>query len=127
MKRYMKESRVAGGRVGVFAPEHPSANSSGYVLRYRFLMEQEIGRLLTSEEIVHHVNGNPMDDRLENLAVITRGGHSSIHRHRKLDYDEVERLMKGGYGYKRIARILGYPRSSVCSACRVIKRCAGVK
>jgi hypothetical protein len=45
----------------------------------RHVVEQHLGRRLESTEIVHHINGDPMDDRLENLQVVSRAEHAAIH------------------------------------------------
>lgn len=48
--------------------------------RYRSrIVWQEAYGPLTSADIVHHVNHNPMDDRLENLQRVTRAEHARIH------------------------------------------------
>lgn len=47
---------------------------------YRALMEAHLGRELDASEIVHHINGNPADDRIENLRVLTRAEHIDVHR-----------------------------------------------
>lgn len=54
------------GYVRIRMPEHPNA-CDGYVFEHRYVMEQEIGRLLTSKEVVHHINEVPDDNRIENL------------------------------------------------------------
>jgi len=45
----------------------------------RYLMEQKLGRELSSNEGVHHINFNCLDDRLENLQLVTKSEHSLIH------------------------------------------------
>jgi hypothetical protein len=47
---------------------------------YRGLMAAHIGRLLRPDEIVHHKNGDPSDDRIENLEVMSRAEHLNLHR-----------------------------------------------
>jgi hypothetical protein len=49
-------------------------------LEHRYVMEQEIGRKLTEEEIVHHINGDKLDNRLENLQITNRADHIEMHR-----------------------------------------------
>lgn len=45
---------------------------------YRAVMEAHLRRPLEATEIVHHINGDPSDDRLENLALLPWGEHSSV-------------------------------------------------
>jgi len=44
------------------------------------IMEAHIGRKLTRDECVHHINEIRTDNRLENLLLTTRSKHTSIHR-----------------------------------------------
>ena len=46
---------------------------------HRFIMEQYVGRKLSPNEVVHHKNGDPTDNRIENLEVMSRSEHSRYH------------------------------------------------
>lgn len=59
--------------------DHPSADRDGYVLEHRLIMEKKIGRYLKKDEVVHHINENRLDNRLENLKIMKQGQHSSQH------------------------------------------------
>src|SRR5687767_4992094 len=50
------------------------------VAEHRYLMEQYLGRKLTTDECVHHKNGNKTDNRLCNLEIVDRAEHTKLHR-----------------------------------------------
>ena len=48
----------------------PGADRNGRMLEHRYVMQESLGRALTAREVVHHVNGDRGDNRLENLQLV---------------------------------------------------------
>lgn len=48
-------------------------------LQHIVIMEQHLGRKLNKGEVVHHINGDKLDNRIENLMVMTSSEHSRMH------------------------------------------------
>ena len=46
---------------------------------HRAVIEESLGRRLSSDEVVHHVNGDKTDNRAENLIVMSPTAHSQLH------------------------------------------------
>lgn len=67
------------GYIKAYAPQHPHANKDGYVKLHRIIMENIIGRYLSENEVVHHINHNRQDNRIENLKVMDKKEHMRMH------------------------------------------------
>lgn len=51
----------------------------GFIDEHRLVMERALGRVPRSDEIVHHKNEDPRDNRLSNLELTNRAEHASHH------------------------------------------------
>ncbi|MHB1418492.1 MAG: HNH endonuclease signature motif containing protein [Bacillota bacterium] len=65
----------SNGYIMVKCPDHPRANSKGYVPEHTLVWEQANGRLLEPGEHVHHLNGVRDDNRPENLVALSSSEH----------------------------------------------------
>jgi len=63
----------------VLVGDHPFPRKSHYMSEHVKVMEAHIGRRITPSECVHHVNGNRLDNRLDNLRLMGKGEHSRMH------------------------------------------------
>lgn len=70
-----------GGYLYKYSPHHPNKTKDGYVAQHRLVMESVLGRLLLASEVVHHLNGDKMDNRPINLAVCRSTGEHFIQHH----------------------------------------------
>jgi len=85
------------------------------------IMERHIKRALTLNELVHHIDGNKLNNCIENLKLMNRAEHVSLHHagkkhNRKIGYVPHNRLSNEiiaqirqlrGLSYSEIARRLG--------------------
>lgn len=85
---------VCAGYYRVFAPDHPYADRDGYVLEHRLVAENSLRsnepgsaflialgeRLyLSPDAVVHHIDGDRLNNDCANLRVMSRGDHTALH------------------------------------------------
>ena len=70
----------SNGYMLVKCSNHPRADKRGWVKRYWLIVEKKLGRYISSNEIVHHINGIKDDDRIKNLQVMSQAEHMRLHK-----------------------------------------------
>lgn len=98
-----------------------------YIAEHRYLMEEKLGRELNwPEDHVHHINGNKLDNRLENLQVISGSDHQFIHSCKYPDKDGFKICTKcltqkpiTAFNINRVARNGRKCYRTWCTNCRV--------
>ena len=107
---------------------HPSSkeivyHSQGYLLEsgthkfmHRKIMEENIGRKLRTKEIVHHINGNREDNRIENL-MLFKNQSEHIKYHHKILYGNN---CRNGHIVSKENTWINKEGKKFCRACRCI-------
>lgn len=84
MKARIKSIRILNGYRVIFDPKYHRAMKSknwlGYVYEHVKIVEKYLKRRLTQNEVVHHLDGDRSNNKVENLLVIDRGQHLKLHK-----------------------------------------------
>lgn len=79
------------GYISVYFPEHPKSAKNGYIMEHILIMESIIGRHLKDSECVHHKNKNRSDNRIDNLVLMAKREHLSMHSKERWERRKVEK------------------------------------
>lgn len=89
-KRWRENIRLGKIKHGDLFAKGTSAKKSGYVVFtkgdnkgrgvHTVMIENIIGRKLRKGEVVHHIDGDKGNNVKNNLMLMTRGAHTSLHR-----------------------------------------------
>ena len=69
---------------------------SGYIAEHRLVLERKLGRSLTSDEVVHHKDGNRLNNKTDNLKLITAAEHAKRHPQARDAFGRFRRETNGG-------------------------------
>lgn len=81
-----------GGYISVLKPDHPYCDYYGYVYEHRLVMEEHLGRYLDPKEIVHHIDHDVENNKIENLMLFD--DHS---KHIKFEVNDKNRNELGRF------------------------------
>lgn len=104
----MRKTIASNGYVLVrVGRHHHLADVRGYAYEHRLVAEKALGRRLNEKEIVHHRNGNKIDNSPDNLEVCESIAHhrlqhrTSTSRLRKPNQENPEVICRCGCGRKQ--------------------------
>ena len=101
---------------------YKSKTVDGKIVRlHRYIMEKHIGRKLTNDEIVHHIDGDILNNSISNLEVMTISAHNQIAGRNKpsnkltpSDIPVVRKMLRDNIKPWLIAKAYGMSRWSIC-------------
>lgn len=95
---YRRWQRHGNPSICKYAPDGSGCVFRGYkiftingkqILEHRYIMEQYLGRKLKLKEIIHHINENTLDNRIENLEIMTQNKHASMHGKKRFNHLDI--------------------------------------
>lgn len=132
--------RFRRGYVFIYSPDHPCKDKNNCYPEHRLVMEKHVGRYLSGEEIVHHIDGNKSNNAIENLMLLpNKAEHKKLHKeagfntrfkvgHKTrlkswISTREIVSLREKGVSYKRIGEIVGLSKSGTMSRYKRYSEC----
>jgi hypothetical protein len=100
IKRKNGDGTVSHGYRYITKVGHPNAKYNGRILEHRYVMSKKINRPLKKNENVHHINGNTLDNRPENLELWHKGQPAGQRLEDKIEW-AINFLEEYGYTITR--------------------------
>jgi len=77
--RSSKQYIDASGYICIKKPNHPHATTNGWVRQHIVVATQKLGRTLYKNEVVHHIDGNKLNNESNNIQVLKNSEHTRLH------------------------------------------------
>ena len=119
--------------------ENTKNGNQNYIPYARYIIQKKIGRKFKDNEIVHHINEDKLDDRIENLKLMLVNEHIKMHKkgfipkkaidkakqirqeQRKKESPEIVKLWQEGNSLRKISKIVNRNRSFVTKIIKELK------
>lgn len=91
----------------IYKPEHPHSDGKGYIREHILVMEKYLGRYLTEDEVVHHIDENKLNNDISNLQLMTKYEHKCYHSskpRKHVDLEKAKELLLKGYTMPQVAK-----------------------
>ena len=91
----------------IYLPIHPHCDGKGYIREHILVMEKYLGRYLTEDEIVHHIDENKLNNDINNLKLMTKYEHKCYHSskpRKHVDLEKAKDLLLKGYTMPQVAK-----------------------
>lgn len=103
----------------IYKKTRPFCGHNGYVYEHRLVMEKHLGRYLTDDEVVHHIDHDKLNNKISNLQLLSKSEHRAIHNVEDkkgithIDIDTIKDLYIQGNSCRKIAEIMHIGKSTV--------------
>jgi len=111
------------GYFRVYRPDYPRCWTNGYAKRYHVVWWLTTGVVLPATCILHHKDGNTLNDIFVNLELLDHGAHTTMHK-TKPKWQCICKNCRGNFELPHWRKKQGQSRGSFCSpACYYSHRC----
>lgn len=121
--------RYIGGHINKRSGYRMIRDEGRLTYEHRVVMERHLGRELARWEIVHHVDGDPLNNTVENLEVMTQAEHRRRHSsegttpppprnwktrpHKGLNVDRIVAMLDAGHTFQEVGVEFGISRDTI--------------